>query len=50
MEHLIAGHDPVHKLKMYQDTDKNIKKTVYEYDAERSCIEYLRGMAHNFQM
>ena len=23
---------------------------VYEYDAERSCIEYLRGLSHNSQM
>ena len=50
MEHLIAGHDPAHKLKKYQDMDKRIKKIVYEYDAERTCIEYLRGLAYNFQM
>ena len=50
MEHLIAGHDPAHKLKKYQDMDKRIKKIIYEYEAERSCIEYLQGLAYNFQM
>ena len=50
MEQLIAGNEPATKLKKYQHMNKIIKKIVSEYGNERSCIEYLRGIAHNFQM
>ena len=50
MEHLIAGHEPATRLKKYQDMDKRIQKIVSEYDNERSCIDYLRGIAHNLQI
>ena len=50
MEHHISGDDSAHKLKIYQDIDKRIKKILDGYDAKKSFIEYLRGLAQNFQM
>lgn len=48
-EQLIAGHNPPQKLKRYKDADERILLIVNNYDG-RNIIEYLRGIAHNFEM
>ena len=50
MEQLISGCPPPLKLKKYRNADERIKKIVLEYNGERDALEYLRGIAHNYQM
>ncbi|KAK9685302.1 hypothetical protein QE152_g38151 [Popillia japonica] len=48
-EHLVAGHNPPVKLKKYRDADQRILTVVRDYN-NRDTIEYLKGIAHNYQM
>lgn len=48
-EHLVAGHNPPVKLKKYRDADQRILTIVRDYHS-RDIVEYLRGIAHNYQM
>jgi hypothetical protein len=48
-EQLIAGHQPPRKRRKYRQADQRIETIVLDY-ANRSKIDYLRGLAHNFEM
>jgi len=48
-EHLVAGHNSPVKLKKYRDADQRILTIVRDYH-RRDIFEYLRGIAHNYQM
>jgi len=48
-EHLVAGHNLPVKLKKYRDADQRILTVVRDYN-NRSTVEYLRGIAYNYQM
>lgn len=48
-EQLVAGHNPTVKLKKYRDADLRILTIVRDY-GNRDTIEYLRGIAHNYQI
>ncbi|KAK5648373.1 hypothetical protein RI129_003265 [Pyrocoelia pectoralis] len=48
-EQLVAGNQPQMKLKKYRDADERILRIVTEY-RNRTEVEYLRGIAHNYQM
>ncbi|CAI6347726.1 unnamed protein product [Macrosiphum euphorbiae] len=48
-EQLVVGHNPLVKLKMYRDADQRILTVVRDY-YNRDVVEYLRGIAHNYQM
>lgn len=48
-EQLVAGHAPPAKLKKYQDADRRIERLVQGYSV-RNMAEYLRGLAHNYDM
>ena len=50
MEQLIEGRRPPLKLKKYRSADERIKKIVLEYNTERDALEYLEGIAHNYQL
>lgn len=49
MERLIAGQDPRPPCKKYKDVSKHIKSIV-DTMTERTTLEFLRGIAHNFNM
>lgn len=49
LEHLIAGHAPPQKLRKYVECDKRIKNIVQNFN-NIGVIEYLRGLAHNYNM
>ncbi len=48
-EHLVAGNAPATKLRKYQEADLRIRRIVRDY-GHRTTLEYLRGIAHNFEM
>ncbi|KAL4088766.1 hypothetical protein QTP88_023850 [Uroleucon formosanum] len=48
-EHLVAGHNPPVKLKMYRDADQRILTIVWDY-YNRDVVEHLRGIVHNYQI
>lgn len=48
IEQLIAGNVPP-QSKKYHDTAKSIKTIVQDY-ANRGLTDYLRGLAHNFEL
>ncbi|KAH7708430.1 hypothetical protein AAVH_24324 [Aphelenchoides avenae] len=48
-EQYVRGDQNVPKRKKYREADERILKIVAEY-RNREIIEYLRGIAHNFQM
>lgn len=48
-EQLAAGAEPPRKKKKYIDSDNRIKCIVMDYE-NRSVIEYLRGISHNYVM
>ena len=47
-EQLVAGHSNAPKLKKYRDADARILTIVRRF-SETDCVEYLRGIAHNFE-
>ena len=47
-EQLLAGHNPPIKLKKYRESDYRIVKVLNEIEL-RTPIEYLRGIAHNYE-
>ncbi len=49
LESLIAGHPPPLKKRKYRDCDTRIRTIVDDY-RNRNFIDYLRGIAHNFEM
>lgn len=48
-EQLVAGRNPPLKLKKYRDADERIIRILREYN-NRNTLEFLRGIAHNFEM
>ncbi|KAH7712114.1 hypothetical protein AAVH_20527, partial [Aphelenchoides avenae] len=48
-EQYVRGDQNVPKRKKYREADERILTIVSEY-RKREIIEYLRGIAHNFQM
>ncbi|KAH7702677.1 hypothetical protein AAVH_30163, partial [Aphelenchoides avenae] len=48
-EQYVCGDQNVPKRKKYREADERILTIVTEY-RNREIIEYLRGIAHNFQM
>ncbi|KAH7697413.1 hypothetical protein AAVH_35503 [Aphelenchoides avenae] len=48
-EQYVRGDQNVPKRKKYREADERILTIVTEY-RNREIIEYLRGIAHNFQM
>jgi len=48
-EHLVAGNPPPRILSRYRLCDERILRVVQRY-ANYSMVDYLRGIAHNFQM
>ena len=48
-ESLLAGHEPPQKLKKYRNADRRILETVHKFE-NMAIIEYLRSIAHNYQM
>lgn len=49
-EKLRAGFEPPHKLKKYVQADIRIKNIVTEYTTTRTFVEYLKAIAHNYEM
>ncbi|KAB0801582.1 hypothetical protein PPYR_02653 [Photinus pyralis] len=48
-EQLVAGHAPPQKHRRYIAADERILRIVRDYE-NRDVIEYLRGIAHNYQI
>ena len=48
-EQLVAGHTPPRKLRRYRLCDERIQRIVQSY-ANYDIMDYLRGLAHNFEM
>ena len=48
-EQLVAGHAPKQKLQKYLRADERIWNIVSKF-AEIEPLEYLRGLAHNYEM
>uniref|UniRef100_A0A2D4G6N6 MULE transposase domain-containing protein n=2 Tax=Micrurus corallinus TaxID=54390 RepID=A0A2D4G6N6_MICCO len=48
-EQLLSGHSPPLKLKKYRNADQRIAQIVGEY-GKRNPIDYLRGIAHNYEI
>lgn len=48
-ETLVASGEPRKKRTKYFDTARRIKTIVEQY-GERNIFEYLRGIAHNFEL
>jgi len=48
-EHLVSGNPPPRKLSRYRMCDERILRAVQRY-ANYGVTEYLREIAHNFQM
>ena len=48
IEQYVAGMEPPSK-KMYKDRSAKIKKICLDYE-NRTIEDYLRGIAHNFQL
>ncbi|KAF0713467.1 MULE domain-containing protein [Aphis craccivora] len=48
IEQYVAGMEPPSK-KIYKDRSAKIKKICLDYD-NRTIEDYLRGIAHNFQL
>ncbi|KAK4879483.1 hypothetical protein RN001_007629 [Aquatica leii] len=48
-EHIIAGNEPVKKLRRYREVDARILHIVQNFE-RHNVVEYLRGIAHNYQM
>ena len=50
-EYFIAGNSPPQKLKKYLRADERIRRIVSNYDDDGiEPLEYLRGIAHNFEL
>lgn len=49
MEQYLRGEAPPNKRRKYVEADKRIKRIVQSY-AERTKLEYLKGVSHNFVM
>ncbi|KAK4876031.1 hypothetical protein RN001_012453 [Aquatica leii] len=48
-ERLVAGNSPPKNIKKYRDVDERILRLVRDYE-DRDIIEFLRVIAHNYQM
>lgn len=48
-EQMVAGNSPPAKRRKYRQADERILKLATDF-ANRPCAEYLRGIAHNFEM
>lgn len=48
-EQMVAGHEPPVKRRKYREADSRILNLVRDF-ANRPMAEYLRGIAHNFEM
>jgi len=48
-EQMVAGHPPPVKRRKYRDADSRILSLVKDFN-NRSMKEYLRGVAHNFEI
>ncbi|XP_031340835.1 uncharacterized protein LOC116168947 isoform X2 [Photinus pyralis] len=49
-ESLVAGNNPPKKLRRYRDADRRILQIVRNFAQYEAIEEYLRGIAHNYQM
>ena len=49
-EHLIAGHPPPRKRRRYIECDRRIERIVGNLNSYQSVTDFLRGVAHNFEM
>jgi hypothetical protein len=49
IEQYIAGQNPPAGTRIYKDTTEKIKSIVLDY-GNRSLLDYLRGIAHNFNL
>ena len=49
-EHLIAGHPPPRKKRRYILCDRRIERIVQNFDRYQNITDFLRGVAHNFEM
>jgi hypothetical protein len=48
-EQMVTGHAPPAKRRKYRDADTRILTLVNDFQ-QRPMLEYLRGIAHNFEM
>ena len=48
-ERMIAGQPPPAKRRKYRQADERLLNLVRDYE-NRPILEYLRGIAHNFEM
>ena len=49
-EQLIAGNPPPRKKRRYLQCDKRIERIVRNFNAYPNVTDFLRGIAHNFEM
>ena len=48
-EIMVAGTEPAKQKQKYLDTAKRMKAIVEQHE-RRNVVEYMRGIAHNFQL